>query len=84
MAELEEAVQKERAENGTSEKGEGQEEQIFHCSRCKAVMKKGVCPVCGHTMYVGMSEKGRKKIRRIVTVAALVIFAVMFLILQLK
>ncbi len=81
LAELEDAVQKERE---AKEETPAQEEEIFHCRRCRAEMKKGVCPVCGYTMYVGMSEKERKKIRRIVTVVALVIFAALFLILQLK
>lgn len=81
LAELDAAVKKERA--GREEQSQSKEEK-FHCSRCKTEMKNGVCPVCGHTMYVGMSEEERKKIRRILTVVGLGIFAVLFLVLQLK
>ncbi len=81
VAEFEEAVKKERAER---EEQRPEEEKVFHCSRCKTEMKNGVCPTCGHTMYVGMSENERKKIRRILTVVGLAIFAVLFLVLQLK
>ncbi len=80
LAEFDEALQKERAER----EEEHEEEKVFHCSRCKTEMKKGVCPTCGHTMYVGMSEKERKKIRRIVWIVGLVIFALLFVVINLK
>ncbi len=55
----------------------------IHCRRCKSVMEKGVCPVCGFRIYMPMDEKKRKKIRIIVAAATLVVFVALFLIFRL-
>ena len=67
-------------------KGKAQENkaQQIHCPRCKTVMENGKCPTCGHYIYVPMDEKKRKKIRLIVGGVCLVVFAVLFVVLQLK
>ncbi len=84
LAELDEAVRRERGERDGGE-GEGEAPlQSARCRRCRSVTKKGRCPVCGYTEYVPMDEGKRKKIRTVVTVVALGIFLVMFLILRLK
>ncbi len=47
-----------------------------HCKRCKTLMEEGVCPVCGYKIYQPMSEEKRRKIKGIITVVALAVFAV--------
>ena len=58
--------------------------QKVHCKRCKTLMKNGVCPACGFTVYVPMSEEKRTKIKLTLTVVALVVFIVIFVALQFK
>ena len=53
-----------------------------HCKRCKTLMEKGVCPTCGHRIYVPMSEEKKGKIRFIVTCVAMAIFVVIFVLTQ--
>ncbi len=90
------AEQAERAESAESMQKEAEPEQprkIYgvledktpkevHCSRCKTMMQNGVCPTCGYRMYVPMDEKKRKKIKLIGTVVGMVIFAIIFIILE--
>ena len=52
----------------------------IHCKRCKTLMEKGVCPVCGFRIYTPIAEDKRKKIRIIVAAACLALFAVLFVI----
>ena len=56
--------------------------ETLHCRRCRTVMENGVCPVCGFKTYVPMSEEKSKKIRTVATGIGLVIFAVLFIVLQ--
>ena len=42
----------------------------------------GVCPTCGHRIYVPMSEEKKGKIRFIVTCVAMAIFVVIFVLTQ--
>ncbi len=82
LAELDEAVAAERAEQAP-EQGEKGEEPVLHCRRCRTVMEKGVCPVCGYKTYQPMSEEKRKRVRNILTVVCLVGFAILFFALKL-
>lgn len=54
----------------------------IHCSKCGTLMEKGVCPTCGHRIYVPMSEEKKGKIRLIVTGVAMAIFVVIFILTQ--
>lgn len=54
----------------------------IHCSKCGTLMEKGVCPTCGHRIYVPMSEEKKGKIRFIVTCVAMAIFVVIFVLTQ--
>ncbi|MBQ7912567.1 MAG: hypothetical protein IJ308_02335 [Clostridia bacterium] len=57
----------------------------YHCPRCKTLLQEdGKCVTCGYKMYIPMDEKKRNKIRLIVAVVCMVIFAVLFVILQFK
>ena len=47
-------------------------------------MENGVCPACGFTVYVPMSEEKRNKIKLTLTVVAFVVFIVIFVALQFK
>ncbi len=58
--------------------------ETLHCRRCKTLMENGVCPTCGYKTYVPMSEEKRKKARWIVTVACVVIFVILFAVVQAK
>ncbi len=87
IAEMDEAMGK--TTPVVSEKTENQggkyapKEEIIHCKRCKAVMEKGVCPVCGFRIYVPMDEAKRKKIRIVVGSVCVAVFVVAFLLLRL-
>ncbi|MBQ7923920.1 MAG: hypothetical protein IJ329_01285 [Clostridia bacterium] len=54
----------------------------IYCKRCKSVMDKGVCPVCGYRVYTPMEEETRKRIRAIVTVGCIAVFLALFFILR--
>lgn len=55
------------------------------CPRCKMQMEAdGRCATCGFKKYVPMDEKKRNKIKLITTIVAMVIFVVLFVILQFK
>ena len=97
-AALEEAERTEKGENG--ENGENAAEEsaststqkpqpafqasTYHCRRCKAAMKNGVCPTCGFKMYVPMDEKKLGKIKLVLTAVGMAIFIAIFLYIQIK
>ena len=56
----------------------------IHCSRCRSLMENGKCPTCGHYIYMPMDDKKRKKIRLIVGGVCVLIFAVLFVVMQSK
>ena len=58
--------------------------QKIHCSRCKTLMENGVCPSCGHTVYVPMEKEKRDKFRLIATIVCMAVFVVAFLVIQIK
>ncbi len=86
IEEFDEALAQERGEKGEKTGGEfiPEQQEVFHCKRCKTKMEKGVCPVCGYKMYQPMTEGERKKIRTALTVVCIGVFLVLFLILKLK
>ena len=54
----------------------------IHCSRCKSLMENGVCPSCGHTVYVPMDKKKRDRVRMIVAIVCIVGFLIIYLATQ--
>ncbi|MBO5412420.1 MAG: hypothetical protein J6A38_05010 [Clostridia bacterium] len=56
----------------------------LHCPRCKTLMDKGVCPHCGHYVYVPMDKGKVKKIKLVLTVVALIAFVAIFAVIQSK
>ena len=58
--------------------------ETLHCKRCKTLMENGVCPTCGFKVYVPMEKQKRDKIRMITTAVAMVVFVILFLIIQIK
>ena len=56
----------------------------IHCKRCKTLMENGVCPTCGHTVYVPMEKGKRDKVRLIVAVICMVVFVIAFIAIQAK
>ena len=52
----------------------------LHCKRCKTVMEKGTCPVCGFRMYVPMDENKKKTIRWIVGGVCVIGFLLIFIL----
>ena len=57
----------------------------YHCPRCRTLLEEdGKCPTCGYKMYIPMDEKKRNKIRLIVAAVCIVVFIVLFVILQFK
>lgn len=58
--------------------------ETVHCKRCKTLMENGVCPACGFKIYVPMNEEKRNKIKLVLTVVALVVFAIVFVAMQYK
>ncbi len=81
LAEMDAAMNAEKSEENAVEE---KEEKPLRCPRCKSQMGKGVCPTCGHKIYIPMDEAMQKKIRGILTVVCLAAFLVIFLIMQLK
>ena len=81
IAQFEEALQEERGEKVEEDQkpssiSAADTPEKIHCRRCKTLMEEGVCPVCGFKIYQPMSEEKRRKIKRIITVVALVVFAI--------
>ena len=58
--------------------------QKIHCKHCKTLMENGVCPQCGHTVYVPMSKKQRDKARLIMAIVLMAAAVVLFVVLQVK
>ena len=56
----------------------------IHCNRCKTLMENGVCPQCGHTVYVPMSKKQRDKARLIMAIVLMAAAVVLFVVFQVK
>ncbi len=56
--------------------------QKIHCQRCKTLMENGVCPACGHRIYVPMDKKKQDKIRLIIAGVCIAVFVVIFVIGQ--
>ena len=56
--------------------------ETFHCKRCKTLMENGVCPTCGFKVYVAMDEKKRNKIRMIFGGVCLIVFCILYVILN--
>ncbi len=86
MAELDEAVAKERGEASAVPSSNAEQPQgaVRKCPRCKSSMQGNACPTCGYKIYQPMSEEKRKKIRWITTAVCLVVFLVLFWLLQKK
>ncbi len=80
LAELDEAVAKEKESASPQKPQEEDGEQKIYCRRCKSVMQKGVCPTCGYKIYIPMDEGKRKKIRLIVGAISIAVFLVLFLV----
>ena len=55
-----------------------------HCKRCKTLMENGVCPTCGFRIYVPMEKEKRDKIRLWVTVGCIIVFVVLFLVMEIR
>lgn len=74
------------SENSKKEEKSAQEKKKrFHCPRCKTLLgDDGLCPTCGYKMYIPMDEKKRNKIKLIITVVAMAVFVVLFVLLQFK
>ena len=84
LAEMEEAMQAQAAEKAESADGEQdakpQEEEKIHCSKCGNYMEKGVCPACGHRIYVPMDENTQKTTRLIVGAVCIVAFLLIYFV----
>ena len=52
----------------------------IHCRRCKTLMEKGVCPLCGYKLYVPMNKEKQRKIKWIATGILLAVFAAILVI----
>lgn len=81
-ADCAEATEKGGDKKRTGEFHSAPQPETLHCRRCRTVMENGVCPVCGFKIYVPMSEEKSKRIRKIATGIGLVIFAILFIVLQ--
>lgn len=69
--------------SGAKQGGKGK--KTYYCPGCKNPLdEKGLCAHCGYKMYIPMDEEKRNKIKLILTVVCLVIFAALFVWLQFK
>ena len=81
LAEMEEAMQAQAEEGAeTEEKDETQEEKKVHCAKCGNYMNNGVCPACGHRIYVPMDEDKQKTVRLIVGAVCISAFLLVYFI----
>ncbi len=84
LAEMEEAMRAQTAENAETEDGEQtaepQEEKKIHCAKCGNYMNNGVCPACGHRIYVPMDEEKQKTVRLIVGAVCVIAFLLVYFI----
>ena len=70
--------------DGQTQTGEKKPKTI-PCPRCKMPMQEDErCATCGFKKYVPLDEKKRNKIKLITTIIAMVVFVVIFVILQFK
>ena len=87
-------VAQEVAQTGTEENastetqaqtGEKKQKAVY-CFRCKQQINASDdhCPFCGFKRYVPMDEKKRDKIKMITTVVGIVVFIIIFVILEFK
>ncbi len=84
LQEFDDALEKERGEEGQM-RTVGERDlptDKVHCKRCKTLMEKGVCPICGYKIYMPMDDEKRKKIRLVVTAVCLVVFVLLFAWIQ--
>ncbi len=93
LAEMDEAMKETQTEESTSvEEREKQPKKYkffgvledktpekIHCRKCKTLMENGVCPTCGHRVYVPMDEEKKKQVRWIVGGVCLALFLILFL-----
>ena len=57
----------------------------IHCRRCNTLLEEdGYCPTCGYKIYMPMDEKKRGKVRLILTGVLMVVFVVIFVIMQIN
>lgn len=56
----------------------------LHCPRCKTLMEKGICPACGHKIYVPMDKEKQNKIKLVATCVLMVVFVVLLVALKIK
>lgn len=73
-----------KTENGKTQTDE-KKPRTIPCPRCKMPMQEDErCAACGFKKYVPLDEKKRNKIKLITTIIAMVVFVVLFVILQFK
>ena len=74
-----------KTEDGQTQESE-QKPKTVHCFRCKMPVKENEsrCPFCGFKRYVPMDEEKRDKFKLIATVVGIVVFIILFVILQFK
>ena len=87
IAELEEAMEEKnketQAEEVLADSKTASVEQgslSIHCRKCRTLMENGVCPKCGHTVYVPMDKKKRERIRWIVGGTCILVFLILLLL----
>lgn len=57
----------------------------IHCRRCNTLLEEdGYCPTCGYKIYMPMDEKKRGKVRLILTGVLMVVFVIIFVIMQIN
>lgn len=79
----EQAQKKEGEKNGQEEGGTPPKEtrEKYHCSKCGNFMQdNGVCPACGHRIYVPMEESKQKTAQTIIGVVCIVVFLLIYFI----
>lgn len=72
-------LESEKKRKGIFSKPQDVTPEKIHCKRCKTLMEKGVCPVCGYKMYVPMDEKKRNAIRLALTAVFIGVFLILFI-----
>lgn len=86
LAEMEEAMQAQAAEKEKktdTEDGGGstaQEKGQIHCAKCGTLMEKGVCPTCGHRIYVPMDENQQRTARLIIGAVCIIAFLLIYFV----
>ena len=82
-----EVVQETVQESTETQAQTGEKKQkAVYCFRCKQQINASDdhCPFCGFKRYVPMDEKKRDKIKMITTVVGIVVFIIIFVILEFK